>query len=57
MKSIYGASVALGALMILFAVFCPAVIAQVHPLAWRTVIALLGCFLLISGVYRMVHKR
>ncbi len=57
MKSICGVSAALGALMILFAVFCPAVIAQVQPLSWRIVIALLGCFLLISGVYRMAHKR
>lgn len=47
----------LGVLILLFAVFCPSVIAEVHSMAWRIVIGLLGCISLVSGFYKMVHRK
>ena len=48
--------VIVGLIMILLAVFCPAIIAEVHRVTWRLVIGLLGCFSLVSGIYKMTRN-
>lgn len=45
-----------GLVIILFAIFCPFIIAEVHSIAWRIVIGLLGCFSLVSGIYKTTCK-
>ena len=57
MKKVNIALVMLGLIIILFAVFCPAIIVKIHSIAWRIVIGLLGCFSLLSGIYKIAHKR
>ena len=52
MKKVNIALVMLGLIIILFAVFCPAIIVKIHSIAWRIVIGLLGCFSLLAGIYR-----
>lgn len=42
--------VIVGLIIILFAVFCPSIIAEAHSVTWRLVIGLLGCFSLVSGI-------
>lgn len=44
------ALVIVGLIIILFAVFCPSIIAEVHSVTWRIVVGLLGCFSLVSGM-------
>ncbi len=46
-----------GLIIILFAVFCPSIIAELHGAAWRLVIGLLGCFSLVSGIALFGKKR
>ena len=48
--------VIVGLIIILFAVFCPSRIAEVHSVTWRLVIGLLGCFSLVSGMYKMARN-
>lgn len=50
MKKVNFTLVIAGLIIILFAVFCPPIIAEVHGAAWRLVIGLLGCFSLVSGI-------
>lgn len=45
----------LGLIIFLFAVFSP--IAEIHSIAWRIVIGLLGCFSLVSGFYKIARKK
>lgn len=45
-----------GALIVSFAVFCPWVIADIHDLAWRIAIGALGCFAVVTGVYKAVCR-
>lgn len=45
-----------GVLLILFVTFCPMLIAEIHGLAWRIVIGVLGLFALICGVWKMVRE-
>lgn len=45
-----------GALIVSFAVFCPWVIADIHDLAWRIAIGVLGCFAVVTGVYKAVCR-
>lgn len=47
----------LGVIIVLFAVFCPSIIIEIHSMTWRIVIGLLGCFSLISGFYKIVRQR
>ena len=49
--------VIVGLIVILFATFCPSIIAEVHSVTWRTTIGLLGCFSVVSGMYKIVCKR
>lgn len=44
-----------GLIIILFCVFCPQIIA-IHGIVWRIIIGLLGCFSLVSGVYKEIRK-
>ena len=48
--------VIVGLIIILFAVFCPSIIAEAHSVTWRLVIGLLGCFSLVSGMYKMARN-
>ena len=57
MKKVNIALVMLGLIIILFAVFCPAIIVKIHSIAWRIVIGLLGCFSLLAGIYKIDHKK
>ena len=57
MKKANIALVTAGLLVILFAAFCPPVIAEAHSAAWVIVIGLLGCFSLVSGMCRIVCKK
>lgn len=50
MKKVNFTLVIAGSIIILFAVFCPPIIAEVHSVTWRLVIGLLGCFSLVSGI-------
>ena len=56
MKTANFTLVIVGLIIILFAVFCPSIIAEVHSVTWRLVIGLLGCFSLVSGMYKMVRN-
>jgi len=44
MKKVNIALVIIGVIVILFAAFCPSIIAEVHSITWRIVIGLSGCF-------------
>ena len=57
MKKANIALVIAGLFVILFVVFGPSIIAEVHSVAWRIVIGLLGCFSLVSGMYKMACKK
>ncbi|MCM1204939.1 MAG: hypothetical protein NC300_12425 [Bacteroidales bacterium] len=46
-----------GLIILLFAAFCPSIIAEVHSVTWRIVIGLLGCFSFVSGIYKMVRQK
>lgn len=46
----------IGLIIVSFAIFPPLIIAEVHGVAWRIIIALLGCFSFTSGIYKTVHK-
>ena len=48
--------VIVGLIIILLAVFCPSIIVEVHSVTWRLVIGLLGCFSLVSGMYKMTRN-
>lgn len=52
MKKADIALVITGSVIILFAAFCPAIIAEVHSVTWRITIGLTGCFSFVSGMYR-----
>lgn len=56
MKKINIVLIIVGVVIILFAVFCPLMIAEIHSLAWRIIIGLLGGFAFISGIYKIAHK-
>lgn len=49
--------VIIGLIIILFAVFSPSIIANVHSMTWRIVIGLLGCFSFVSSIYKVVVKK
>lgn|GEM_PF-6708041 len=49
--------VIIGLIIILFAVFSPSIIASVHSMTWRIIIGLLGCFSLVSGIYKIVVEK
>lgn len=57
MKKADIALVITGSVIILFAAFCPSIIAEVHRVSWRITIGLTGCFSLVSGMYRIVCKK
>lgn len=46
----------MGIMVILLAVFCPLIIAEMHGLAWRSIIGLLGFFSFVLGIYKIIHK-
>lgn len=46
----------IGIMIILFAMFCPLIIAELHGLCWRIILGLLGSFSCVSGIYKIVHK-
>lgn len=46
--------IAVGLIVVLFAIFCPLIIAEVHAIMWRIIIGLLGCFSFVSGIYKTV---
>ena len=50
MKKANVALLILGLIVILFAIFTPSIIAEIHSLAWRIVIGLLGIFSLVAGI-------
>lgn len=47
----------LGLIIFLFAVFSSSIIVEIHSMAWRMVIGLLGCFSLVSGFYKIARKK
>lgn len=53
MKPVNIALLIAGSVIILFAVFCPSIIAEAHSVIWRITIGLLGCFALFSGIYKI----
>lgn len=57
MKDNRNVNVIVGLIVILFAIFCPSIIAEIHSATWRVVIGLLGCFSLVSGMYKIVIKK
>ncbi len=57
MKKANVALIILGLIVILFAIFMPSIIAEIHSLAWRIVIGLLGIFSLVAGIYKIVYKK
>lgn len=57
MKKVNIALVILGLIIILFAAFCPSTRVEIHSMAWRIVIGLLGCFSLVSGFYKIARKK
>lgn len=56
MKDNRNVNVIVGLIVILFAIFCPSIIAEIHSATWRVIIGLLGCFSLVSGMYKIVIK-
>lgn len=56
MKKMILALIVVGVLMILFALCCPMFIAEIHGLAWRIVIGVLGVFALSCGVWKLVRE-
>ncbi len=54
MKKANIAMVIIGLIVILFVAFCP--LAESKNMAWRISIGLVGCFSLVSGVYKTVCK-
>lgn len=47
-----------GLIFVLFVVICPLpAILAVPGITWRIIVGLLGCFLFILGIYKMVCKR
>ena len=54
MKKVNIAIVIIGLIIILFVAFCP--LAESKSIAWRISIGLVGCFSLVSGVYKIVCK-
>lgn len=57
MKKVNIALIVVGLIVILFSVFCPPMIAEVHSIVWRIVIGLLGCFSFVSGIYKTACKK
>lgn len=51
------ALISVGLIVILFAVFCSPIIAEVHSVIWRIIIGLLGCFSLVSGICKIACKK
>lgn len=56
MKKANVALITVGLIIILFAVFSPLKMAEVHNVSWRIIISLLGCFLFVAGIYKTVRK-
>ena len=54
MKKANIAMILIGLIIILFVAFCP--LAESKTMAWRISISLVGCFSLVSGVYKTVCK-
>lgn len=46
----------IGLIIVLFSIFCLPIIAEVHGMVWRIIIVLLGCFSLVSGIYKSTCK-
>ncbi|NBK91066.1 hypothetical protein D5278_03540 [bacterium 1XD21-13] len=61
MKKTTIALIIVGLIVILFAIFFPSTIAEVHTpahrAAWRILIGLLGCFSLIFGICKIVCRK
>lgn len=57
MNKVHTALLVVGLIIILFAVYCPSIIAEVHSEMWRIIIGLLGCFSVASGMYKIVCKK
>lgn len=51
------ALIVVGFTVILFAAFCPLIIAEMHGMAWKIAIGLLGIFSLGAGIYKIVLKK
>lgn len=49
--------VIIGLIIILFAVFSPSIIANIHSMTWRIVIGLFECFSFVSSIYKVVVKK
>ena len=54
MKKVNIAMVIIGLIIILFVAFCP--LAESKSIAWTVSTGLVGCFSLVSGVYKIVCK-
>ena len=54
MKKVNIVKVIIGLIIILFVAFCT--LAESKSMAWRISIGLVGCFSLVSGVYKTVCK-
>ena len=54
MKKVNIVKVIIGLIIILFVAFCP--LAESKSMAWRISIGLVGCFSLVSGVYKTFCK-
>ena len=57
MKKVNVVLIILGVIVSLFAIFSQSIIAEMHGLAWRIVIGLLGIFSLGAGIYKIIFKK
>ncbi|MBS6195506.1 MAG: hypothetical protein KH828_08000 [Clostridiales bacterium] len=57
MKKTNMALMIVGIGIILFAVFCPLIIAEQHTAIWRIIIGLLGCFSLFTAIYKIAYQK
>ena len=52
------ALIVIGVIILLFVAITPLpTIFEIHGVAWRIIIGLLGCFALVLGVYKSVRKK
>lgn len=49
--------IVVGVIIVLFAVFCPLIIAEMHAMMWRIIIGLLGCFSFVTGIYKTACRK
>ncbi|MCM1136298.1 MAG: hypothetical protein NC400_12080 [Clostridium sp.] len=57
MKKVNIVLAAVGLIVVLFAIFCPSIIAEIHNAAWRIAIGLLGCFSFVSGICKIALRQ